>query len=684
MGLISKAIPFKEITKKYLLPYLWKIGFLSFLVGIFLFAQAPNLAKKTYVSENALLVGSSKGSVSNQDVESLIKLYHNLFRSENIFDEFYTLLSQRDDIELFKQDLKVQAANGDDINSSKNKLFQNIVSISYSSRTQCNEAILIVAGIPDSNNLESNEMIYCLKLLDLLKRNNWMTKNAIFLFYPKSYGSDAINQFLNEYHQYNSKSQVLTNFTRAGAIHSGFVLDFNSIVPDLFYIIPEGLTGEVPNLDVINLMVREIGSACGRVLLHQQTNALINLKNQNMENENKSNNRYGKITLKEKISDLFPQDHKALIYMMLNLAYNDDPKGHEFMQRYKIDSATLQFYSKSETDQNNQYNSKSNINRNNDNNSGRDDNIQAVFSGGDKSRASCILKSLENIIRDLMKASEHFHQSFTYYLLPASRKFITNGDYLLGFLFWILWPTIGPFINELIFSVFPMIIQTKILISIGSLSLVGFGLLLASQMISIQIWLITFIITFCCCSLSLWMFQNSIYSSFNPSPILLSLILKKKSPSFDCIWLYQKTMFLIILVLSLVYLAILNISLSLILYIFTVPLFILIVKYENQFLNSLQIIAVILFSPFSIASIIAYFEKTSLISIIERGILSYLKYGNHIFPFCCLVWFPISVGTLVSLFRFLFINNKQSINLNGNDKNTDTRNQNKIKERKNK
>ncbi|KAJ6236119.1 glycosylphosphatidylinositol anchor attachment 1 protein [Anaeramoeba flamelloides] len=684
MGLISKTIPFKEITKKYLLPYLWKIGFLSFLVGIFLFAQAPHLSKKTYVSENALLVGSSTGSVNNQDVESLIELYHDLFRSENIFEEFYTLLSQRDDIELFKQGLGIQDINGDDIHSSKDQALQNIVSISYSSRTQCNEAILIAAGIPDSNNIGSHEVIYCLKLLDLLKRNNWMTKNVIFLFYPKSYGSDAINQFLNEYHQYNSKSQVLTNFTRAGTIHSGFVLDFHSIAPDLFYIKPEGLTGEVPNLDVINLMVREIGSTCGRVTLHQETNDLMNLKNQNTKNENQSNNIYGKITLKEKISNLFPQDHKALIYMMLNLAYNDDPKGHEFMQRYKIDSATLQFYSKSYNQRGNQYNSNSNIIRNNDNNSGRGNNIQTVFSGGDKSRAFCILKSLENIIRDLMKASEHFHQSFTYYLLPASGKFITNGDYLLGFLFWILWPTIGPFINEFIFSVFPMIIQTKILISIGSLSLVGFGLLLASQMISIQIWLIMFIITFGCCSLSLWLFQNSIYSSFKPSPILSSLILKKKSSNFDCIWLYQKTMFLIILVLALVYLAILNISLSLILYIFTVPLFILIIKYENKLLNSLQIMAVILFSPFSIASVIAYFEKTSLISIIEKGILSYLKYGNHIFPFCCLVWFPISVGTLISLFRFIFINNENSIDLNGNGNNTDTRNQNKIKERKNK
>lgn len=165
---------------------------------------------------------------------------------------------------------------------------------------------------------------------------------------------------------------------RAGSIQAAINLEFPSFDLDHINVKIEGLNGQLPNLDLVNLIQR-LAMKEGIVSGHKQAN---------------DRKRSG-------AKSTWGQNFRHMISMVLTQSSGVPNGNHGLFYRYGIEAVTLEGHKREQT------------------------NYQRKSQG-----ATAILKLVEGVARSLNNLLERFHQSFFFYLLVASDRYASIGDYM--------------------------------------------------------------------------------------------------------------------------------------------------------------------------------------------------------------------------------------------------------------
>lgn len=209
----------------------------------------------------------------------------------------------------------------------------------------------------------------------------YWAKDIIFLVTDQE--QLGIQAWLEAYHDSDvcDAQQVLNCGTldaRAGSIQAAISLEFSAFDLDHIDVKIEGLNGQLPNLDLVNLIQR-LAMKEGIVSGHKQTN---------------DRKRSG-------AKSTWLQNFRHMLSMVLTQSSGVPNGNHGLFFRYGIAAVTLEGHKREQT------------------------NHQRKAQG-----ATAILKLVEGIARSLNNLLERFHQSFFFYLLVASDRYVSIGDYM--------------------------------------------------------------------------------------------------------------------------------------------------------------------------------------------------------------------------------------------------------------
>ncbi len=186
----------------------------------------------------------------------------------------------------------------------------------------------------------------------------------------------GVQAWLEAYHG-DDDSNILNSGTlygRAGTIIAGINFEIQDFDVEYINLKLEGLNGQLPNLDLHNLVVK---------LSHKQS----------IPAAYKMSSQRGR---KHKM-----QDNLLNILSMMCTQSSGIPNGnHGLFHRYGIEALTIEAIKR---DPSNGYNQQKILN---------------------------LLKIIEGITRSLNNLLERFHQSFFFYVLVSSDRFISIGDYM--------------------------------------------------------------------------------------------------------------------------------------------------------------------------------------------------------------------------------------------------------------
>lgn len=216
--------------------------------------------------------------------------------------------------------------------------------------------------------------------LYFVEQNFW-AKDVIFLITEQE--QLGMQAWLKAYHGSHDgdDANVLDAGTldgRAGSIQAAINLEIQGYDSEYIDVKVEGLNGQLPNLDLLNL-VQRIALKEGLSSGHKQTS---NVRRSGI-----------KSTVATNLWHMFS--------MMLTQSTGVPNGNHGLFHRYGIEALTLEAHKREST------------------------NHQRRAHG-----ASAMIKLVEGISRSLNNLLERFHQSFFFYLLVASDRFISIGDYM--------------------------------------------------------------------------------------------------------------------------------------------------------------------------------------------------------------------------------------------------------------
>lgn len=214
-----------------------------------------------------------------------------------------------------------------------------------------------------------------------ISEQNYWAKDVIFLITEQE--QLGMQAWLEAYHgSYNNDGASVLDFgtlnARAGSIQAAVNLEIQGFDVDFIDVKVEGLNGQLPNLDLLNLIQRlalKEGLSSG----HKQTS-----------NQRRSGAK-GPIA-----ANLW-----HMISMILTQSTGIPNGNHGLFHRYGIEALTLEAHKREST------------------------NHQRKSQG-----ANALIKLVEGISRSLNNLLERFHQSFFFYLLVASDRFVSIGEYM--------------------------------------------------------------------------------------------------------------------------------------------------------------------------------------------------------------------------------------------------------------
>lgn len=224
----------------------------------------------------------------------------------------------------------------------------------------------------------------------------YWAKDIIFLVTDQE--QLGMQAWLEAYHKSDvSSSSAILNCgdleARAGSIQAAINLELQSFDLNHIDVKIEGLNGQLPNLDLVNL-VQRLSTKEGFISGHRQT---TNIK------------RYGG-------ASTWADNFRHMISMILTQSAGVPNGNHGLFYRYGIEAVTLEGHKREQT------------------------NHQRRTTG-----ATSILRLIEGITRSVNNLLERFHQSFFFYLLVASDRFVSIGDYM---------PSLGLMVAALLIKAF--------------------------------------------------------------------------------------------------------------------------------------------------------------------------------------------------------------------------------------
>ncbi|XP_049676107.1 glycosylphosphatidylinositol anchor attachment 1 protein isoform X1 [Accipiter gentilis] len=256
----------------------------------------------------------------------------------------------------------------------------NVYGILRAPRAASTESLVL--SVPCSEGPHNNQAVgLMLALASYFRGQIYWAKDIIFLV--NEHDLLGMEAWLEAYHDVNiTEVQSSGTLGRAGAIQAAISLELSSDVVTSFDVAVEGLNGQLPNLDLLNLF----HAFC------QKNGLLCTIQ--------------GKLQRSDWDSlPAYAHSLQTLLLMVLAQASGRPRGDHGLFLRYHIEAITLRGI-----------------------NSFRQYKYDMTTVG----------KTLEGMFRKLNNLLERLHQSYFFYLLPSLSRFVSIGVYMPAFGFLIL------------------------------------------------------------------------------------------------------------------------------------------------------------------------------------------------------------------------------------------------------
>ncbi|PSK50408.1 hypothetical protein B9Z65_352 [Elsinoe australis] len=347
-------------------PYL---SVLLILVGIGWLLVLPlnEYSRNTYVSENALLPGQVHTYFGGSE--------HNIFRAYR--QEVAALAGvndhERNDgfLEILKsQGLKASSQDYHFSRAGQWKNGTNVYGVIQGPRADATEAMVLIGAWRNADGkINYSGVALVLTLARYFKRWSLWSKDIIVLLTPDStFGPQA---WVDAYHESQDTSTVQPLKIKSGALQGAVAIDYDA-GPwgkrfDKLHVVYDGVNGQLPNLDLINTAINIANNQIG-----------IGCTIQRMwQHDNKYQERL-----------------LTIARGMISQAVGHSSGPHSSFIPYHVDAITLQTVG---------------------------DGWHDEMSLG---------RATEGLFRSLNNLLEHLHQSFFFYLLMHSNRFVSIGTYL--------------------------------------------------------------------------------------------------------------------------------------------------------------------------------------------------------------------------------------------------------------
>lgn len=382
MGLLTDPSAGQGRFTKALTKHYSKICILAVIGGIIWFGAlaSPSMNAGTYFSENALLPGLVKHQF--HDGKLAERYYEELVDEMKKFQDTipYTWLLAK-----FRQNGLDSYTHNFSVNSpiSKEKYSgKNVYAILRAARASSTEALVLSTPYRHSLSVHPPTAPSIALMLAFAKYANnekYWAKDIIFLI--TEHEQLGIQAWLEAYHgtTCGNPNTLLSGDLkgRAGAIQAAINLELHDIKIAQMDIKIEGLNGQLPNLDLFNLASK----------MCTKEGVLNSFKG--------TTSQYFRDPIKE-----WQHYFKTLMLMFFTQASGIPNGNHGLFHRFGIQALTLEGFPSS------------------------------TLRGSSKIGFLSMGRILEGTFRSLNNLLERFHQSFFFYLLPSSDRYISIGLYM--------------------------------------------------------------------------------------------------------------------------------------------------------------------------------------------------------------------------------------------------------------
>ncbi|KIW15072.1 hypothetical protein PV08_07859 [Exophiala spinifera] len=365
-------------------PYLSALCILGGIIWILLL-PLNEYSRRTYISENALLPGQvhTYFGGSEQNVfrayrhelatvldSSAAESYRSLTREEQRVAEAETSSKIQ---ELFRNaGLKTAKQRYSYTSSGQTYEGENVYAVLHAPRGDGTEAIVVVAALKNIDGaFNINGVPLLISLSRYFKRWSLWSKDIIFLVTPDS--SAGPQAWIEAYHSTHDPEKVQDLSLKSGALQGAVCIDYPFEHRfETFHIAYDGINGALPNLDLFNTAVTiatgQMGIGTSIQFQHTYT--------------------------KPDEQSEYPSRLQTLVRGMSSQALGQATGPHSGFMTYHIDAITL----------------------------------TAIGQGWQDEMA--FGRTVESICRSLNNLLEKLHQSFFFYLLMQSNRFVSIGTYL--------------------------------------------------------------------------------------------------------------------------------------------------------------------------------------------------------------------------------------------------------------
>lgn len=386
MGLLSDVRGRKKVVD-VLVTHCSKLCTLSYVAGIVWLCVLSDRSMngRTYFSENALLPGLVEAEFGKHKLASeLFRKFSMVAEGDLSFNASQLITDTMESIGLhtYHQNFSVHLPLPG-VSEPKTVSGRNIYGILRAPRIAGTEALVISVPYKQGNN--KGALALMLSFADHCRKKSYWSKDIIFLVTDKNQlGMEA---WLDAYHGLsNSYISSAPLEGHSGSIQAALNLEFAREKVGVFHIAIEGINAQLPNLDLVNTVFRlcrkeRIPAALHTEGYHENLGAWA-----------------------DSVSSLV-----TMVMMMFYQASGRPSGNHGLFHRYRIEALTMK------------------------------------DGGGDEDYGRGFLitgEVIEGIVRSLNNLLEPFHQSFFFYLLPESNRYVSIGLYMPPFGCLLLGPAI--------------------------------------------------------------------------------------------------------------------------------------------------------------------------------------------------------------------------------------------------
>ncbi|KAK7114135.1 glycosylphosphatidylinositol anchor attachment 1 protein-like isoform X2 [Littorina saxatilis] len=385
MGLLTDTKQ-RQIVLRMILRYHQRLSILLYIVGLvwFLALAYRPLNAGTYFSENALLPGLVESDLPHGFPS--LNTYTDLLKAEISKDkkrapkEWIFKQLQSLGLDTYRHNFTIKypfkMAISQDLNG------ENIFAILRARRGASTEAL--VMSVPLRSAAAQNQrtstdggIALMLALASQFRKNTFWAKDVIFLL--SEFEEVGVQAWLDAYHESSSPYVIADDLpARSGAIQAAINLELPSENVRYLNLKLEGLNGQLPNLDLFNLAVK----------LSRRESVPATLQHRRDPHDQESWEGY-QHTL------------RTMLKMMWTQASGAPSGNHGLFHRFHIEALTIEGVHKKK--------------------------------GVRNVPLEQVARVVEGVFRSLNNLLERFHQSFFFYILPSTDRYISIGLYMPPF-----------------------------------------------------------------------------------------------------------------------------------------------------------------------------------------------------------------------------------------------------------